>query len=324
MSRRDQPTPPDRGGDQPTAAAVEPTQPAARPDPAPRSAATRAVVADDGGRFDPISALLRSWALLLVCALLGAGLLAAAASVRPVVYTSEAKVLFQSDVSQFLPAGTVGAGAGDADRALSTQADVIVGDTVMAAAAQGLAVDVDDLRDRTLIEVRASSDVIGVQVTNTDAAQAQREAQTLVDSYLTGNQVQGRAALTSQADALQPSIDTLQQQLDALNAQVPPVAVTPAQIANANAAAAATAASRDAVIGRLSDLTTQQDQLRAAATIYPGQVRVLAGADLPTEPSSLSRPVAIALGAALGLVLGILLALLLAARRAARPAATAV
>ena len=309
---------------EPTQPAVEPAQSAVGPAQPRRGAGSRAAVVADGGRFDPVSALLRSWPLLLVCVLLGAGLLAVAVSVRPVTYTSEAKVLFQSDVSQFLPAGTAGGGAGDADRALSTQSDVVLGDAVMTAAAQAAGVEVDDLRDRTVVEAQPSSDVLAVRVTAPDAAEAQREAQALVDNYLTSNKAQGTNALNGRADALQASIDSLQGRLDVLNAQVPPVGVTAAQIAASNAQAAATAASRDALVEQLSDLTTQQDQLRTAASIYPGQVSVLAGADLPTEPSSLGRSVAIALGAALGLVLGMLLALLVAARRAARPAATAV
>jgi len=273
-------------------------------------------VTDGDARFDPISAVVRSWRLVLACLLLGAVLLGAAVLLRPTTYTSEAKVLWQSDVSQFLPAGTVAAGTADADRALSTQADVITGDAVMGAAAKTTGVTTKDLRTRTTIQVQQTSDVLVVQVASTTATKARAQAQALVDSYLASSKQQGTAALTAQADALQQPIDALQAQLAQLNSVVPAPGVTAAQIAAADATAAATAASRNAVIGQLSTLTTQQDQLRAAAALYPGQASVLSGADRPEEPSSPSLPVAVLLGAALGAVLGVLIALARGARRA--------
>jgi uncharacterized protein involved in exopolysaccharide biosynthesis len=242
--------------------------------------------------FDPVTATIQSWRLIAALVLCAAAIAGVGAWLQPSVYESSASVLWQADAGQSLMGASSSNPAG-AERALGTQVDVVLGDQVMNAAASNLGTDVPDLRAATRVEVKEGADVLLVTATGDSPKEARDRTEAVVDGYVSQNREQGRAVLGAQADALQAPIDSITAQIAALTGTSPTAE-----------------ARRTALIGQLSELVRQQDEARASALTYGGQVSVLAAADLSGTPSSISMPVALALGGSVGLVGGVLLALL--------------
>jgi uncharacterized protein involved in exopolysaccharide biosynthesis len=295
-------------------------------DPAPRPDEGELMSYDESGdgRFDPLTAVRRRWWVVVLLAVLGALALGGASAARSPVYTSTANVQWQSGGGQMLPGAQVDRPTGDdAQRALSTQSDVILGDEVMQAAATTVGnVSLKDLRKDASVDVATSSNVLDIAVSGPDAAAAQARAVAVVNSYVAQSKARGVASITSQADALQTPIDQLTTQLTALNAANPTPTLTPGAAAVRIEDPTVTA-QRAALIGQLSDLQRQQSEYRTAAGVYQGEATVLAAPDLPEAPSSLTAPRGAVLGAALGLALGLLIAVLLGARAPKRRVAPA-
>jgi uncharacterized protein involved in exopolysaccharide biosynthesis len=239
---------------------------------------------------------MRSWVLILVCCGIGAVVFGAVTWLRPDSYSSEASLVYQS-AGQGIPGLGDSAGSSDPTRVLSTQAKVVVGDQVLGSARAATELDVDELRERVSVEVDPDSDVMRVTGLGATAAEAQQVANAVATAYIEQNREQGLAAINSQIDALQTAIDTLNSEFDEFSGND-----------------AAAVARRTALIDQIAALARQQEQLRAATSIFEGQVSVITAANLPAGSSTIDPVRGAALGVAAGLAVGLVAAIALHVR----------
>lgn len=219
-------------------------------------------------------------AFLLVA--LSSGLTALAADTRDTTFTSEAKVVFGSQSSDAL----LGRDSlpDDVERALATQAQVVLGDTVMAEAAGSLGVTERTLTRTTEVENVTASNVLAISTTAGSAAEAARRAQVVAEQYVASTRREARQRLTDQATALDQPIADLRATIAAVPRRGPLSDTTALDVS-------------------LNTLLQQQSQLRTASESETGPVSVLADAQAPTSPSSISVSTAAVVGAGLGLTL---------------------
>ncbi|GEM_PF-2970416 len=256
-----------------------------------------------GESMDPVGAAARSWWLVLLATVVGAAAVAGVVALRPVHWTSTAAVAYaQGDPSAAL-LGSAAAPQGDAVRVLNTQLQVAVGDAVLTAAATSVGADPTAMSDLLTVDLEPDSNVIRLSGTAETAAAAQRVTTAVVEAYVANDQQAGHDQLIARVDAVGVTIDSLNSRLDAY----PPTAMQDPR--------------RAAFAGQIAELAQQQEQLRAAAAVYPGHVSLLSAANLPLRPSSPDPRSAGAAGAGLGLVLGLLLAVVRAPRRRPAPGA---
>ncbi|MCY7396083.1 MAG: hypothetical protein LH468_08030 [Nocardioides sp.] len=218
-------------------------------------------------------------ACLLVA--LCAGVAAWAADTRDTTWTSVAKVVYGAQSSDpLLGRDSV---PDDVDRTLATQAQVVLSDTVMSGAAATLEISVPALTRRTEVENVTDSNVLAISTTATAADDAARRAQVVAEQYVATTRSQARQGLTDQAAALDQPIADLRSTIAAAPLRGPLSDTT-------------------ALDASLNNLLQQQSQLRAASSSEKGPVQVLAEAQAPTSPSSVSVATAAVIGAGLGLV----------------------
>lgn len=249
-----------------------------------------------GATFEPISALLRRWRVVPICALVLGGTLALTYALIPERFTSTTVLLVQAAGSdQDLPGLMSGLATGDTDRALNTQAEIIRSDAVVGSVAEGFGMTTQDVRRALEVETREQTHVLIVSGTADEPELAQAFTAAVADAYATLLREEGRQQLLSQADALDDSIETLGARLDDLDTgtadQVDPRAAPYA--------------------AEIAALTREQDRLRTAAAIFDGYVAVLSSADVPLEPSSRTPVRGLLEGVGLGIVIGVLIALAL-------------
>lgn len=246
--------------------------------------------------LDPLEAVAASWRLIVVIALLGALCLALLYALTSDRYSSSTTILFRSgDPSSLVGTLPTGFGSGNSDRALNTQADVILSDAVVEPAARAVGSTASAVRRSIEVETGIDSDVLTLSGQANTASGAQRLTAALADAYVSLNRQEGVRFLETQAEALQAPIASLTARLDALTVAG---SVTPADESR-----------RAALVVQLTELTQEQERLRTNAEIYAGQVVVLSAADKPDIPSSPSPTLGAVQGAALSIVLGVLLAL---------------
>jgi uncharacterized protein involved in exopolysaccharide biosynthesis len=249
-----------------------------------------------GATFEPIRALQRRWWVVPICAVVLGGTLALTYALLPERFTSTTVLLVQSGGSdQDLPGLMSGLAAGDTDRALNTQAEIIRSDAVVGSVAEDFGMTTQDVRRDLEVETREQTNVLIVSGTADEPELAQAFTAAVADAYATLLREEGRRQLLSQADALDDSIDALGARLDDLGTgttdQVDPRAAPYA--------------------AEVAALTREQDRLRAAAAIFDGYVAVLSSADVPLEPSSRTPVRGLLEGVGLGIVIGVLVALAL-------------
>lgn len=263
---------------------------------APASPGERhAQVPQEAGQPSDIAhALRRSWLLIAIITVVGAAFLCVAVTVQPTLYTSQALIEISSDNSTPVLTGRSIEVSNDRARVLNTEANVFLSDSVVDPVASTLKRDREWIREHVQVVTAKDSDVLTVNATAGSAAEAQQIAGQLSVSYQKYSQNRGVQELQAQASALQGPIDALKGSLTNL----PAAAVD----------------QRAAVGDQLGKLTQQQEQIFAAARVYRGQAQVLSAATLPARPSTMTIPMALAIGGALGLVIGATLAI---ARRAA-------
>lgn len=248
--------------------------------------------------------LLLGLCLLVVAGL--SGLSAYAASARGETWTSSASVVYGLESSDRLFGSSTS--SGDVQRTLATQAQVVLGDSVMTAASEQLGIGRQRLVRATTVVNLTDSNVLRISVEAGSGDAATRRAQVVTDQYVANTQAVARAGFADQAAALDAPIAQLRTIIGDSLTNNP--RFNPAALNNA-----------------LTGLLQQQLQLQAAAASETGPVQVLAGADSPRGPSSIGTPTAAVIGAGLGIVVvvGTLLALFFAGRRrfplSARPAA---
>lgn len=252
--------------------------------------------------FDPVRALLRALPLILAVALVGGLVLGALYAARDQEFTSQTKVQFDVGAS---PAAIARQSSGlsgpDAERALNTQRDVVTSDAVLQRVRTAVELSPTVVRRSTTVELDEGSNVLTITATASTPTAARELAAGLADAYAAQSKESGSAQLRGQADALDPAIAQLGEDL-----------------ARAGGDSAAASAIRGSIQSQLVAVAQQQQQLRAAAVAYEGQVSVLAAAGLPEGPSTPGRLRGTAEGAVLGALLGGLIALLLELRRARR------
>lgn len=246
--------------------------------------------------FEPIAALLHHWRVIPIAALVLGAVLALTYAVLPERYTSTAVLLVQpAGADQDLPSLMSGFATGDTDRALNTQAEIILSDAVLGSVAEDFGMTTRDVRRDLEVETRDQTHVLTLSGTAEDPERAQEFTAAVADAYATLVREEGRQQLLSAADALDDSIEALGARLDELATDA---------AAEGDPRAAPYAA-------EIAALTREQDRLRTAASILDGYVSVLSAADLPDEPSSRGPVRGLIEGAALGIVIGVLVALML-------------
>jgi uncharacterized protein involved in exopolysaccharide biosynthesis len=258
--------------------------------------------------FEPIPALLRHWWVVPVGALVLGAVLALTYAVLPDRYTSTAVLLVQpAGADEDLPSLMSGFATADPDRALNTQAEIILSDAVLGNVAEDFGMTTQEVRRDLAVETRDQTNVLTLSGTAEDPERAQEFTAAVADAYATLVREEGRQQLLSAADALDDSIEGLGARLDELATDA---------AAEGDPRAAPYAA-------EIAALTREQDRLRTAASILDGYVSVLSAADLPDEPSSRGPVRGLIEGAALGLVVGVLVALALDWITPSRPAPSA-
>jgi uncharacterized protein involved in exopolysaccharide biosynthesis len=246
--------------------------------------------------FEPIAALLRRWWVVPISALVLGAVLALTYAVLPERYTSTAVLLVQpAGADEDLPGLMSGFATGDPDRALNTQAEIILSDAVLGSVAEDFGMTTREVRRDLEVETRDQTHVLTLSGTAEDPERAQEFTAAVADAYATLVREEGRQQLLSAADALDDSIEALGARLDELATDA---------AAEGDPRAAPYAA-------EIAALTREQDRLRTAASILDGYVSVLSAADLPDEPSSRGPVRGLIEGAALGIVIGVLVALAL-------------
>lgn len=239
--------------------------------------------------------LTRSPGVMVVALFLLAVVAGASAAVwlaveaRPTIWTSSANVVYGAQSSDRLLGSS--SQSGDVQRTLATQTQVVLGDDVMEAAAKELDVDLVDLVEDTSVENLTDSNVLRISVEATSPSRAAEAAQIVADAYVTYSRDLARDRLATQADALNQPVAQLREIL----AQLIGEERTP----NTNALNAS-----------LTALLQQQLQLTAAAQSEDGPAQIIATAQEPRDPSSMSPLTGAFIGGVLGLVVvaGLLLA----------------
>ena len=242
---------------------------------------------------DPIAAATRFWPVILLSALVTAGVLAGLAAARPPSWTSTESVLYGSDSSNLLSGAAPS--TSDVQRTLATQAQIVLSDQVLAGAASRLDVPLRDLRKDVQVTDLPDSNVLTISVSAASAQEAKRRTELVTNGYVAYSTKVARKSLADQAESLSPSINQLRRQL--------------ARIGDTSAG------DSSPLTSALSSLVQRQIQLSSAAEAEEGAARVISTAELPETPSSVSTKSAAVVGAGIGLVLGFGLALLLGRRR---------
>ncbi|GLZ48425.1 hypothetical protein Acsp06_46100 [Actinomycetospora sp. NBRC 106375] len=140
-----------------------------------------------------------------------------------------------------------------------------------------------DLRENVSVTAVPDSDILIIEGDGPSAEDARTLTSTVASSYGNYSRESEKRALQDQADGMQRPIDSVRARLGT---------VSPAQ-----------EGARTALNNQLADFVERQEQLRTAAEIFPGQVQVLAAADFPERPSSLTPALGAATGGAIGLLL---------------------
>lgn len=241
--------------------------------------------------FDPIKAVASSWKLIFVLAVIGAAVLVALSSVRPVQYTSHSTLLFTPSNPTDPTGGTV-TSATDIATALNTQSEIVLSDDVLQPVAARLGTTSLNLRKRLTVTTSTDSNILTVDGRAGTGAGAQDLTRSVVASYQQADKAQAGKQLQTQIAAVQASINA-----------------TSSMLSRINGLGAGAEANRGALTAQLTTLAAQEQQLKTATALYAGQVSTLTTADLPIGPSS-SGPVKSGVeGAVLGGVVGILLGL---------------
>lgn len=203
-------------------------------------------------------------ATFVVLVLIGAAVGLLATALLPKVYAAQASVRY-----------SLGRGAGEADRELSTQSVLITGREVLQGAATATGVPVDYLQNNTTAVVVPNSEIIEIQVRHRNRATGVQLADAVTKRYLE------IAEATSPRAAVQKQLDDLQKQL-------------------ATAAVAQQAELRlrvAAVQGQLDDLASTENLASIAAPAY--------SLPDPVFPNTLAT---VGIGALAGVVLAALVA----------------
>lgn len=250
-------------------------------------------------------------AIVLVSTVLGAAAVGSGSALAGPEYTSEAQILWDPGALEYLGSTPAPENPDALDRQVNDQRQVVLSDAVVGEAAQSLDMDPEDLREAVAIEVQPGTSVLTVAGSADDAEDALALTTTLTSAYVDHARDSGTDALLRQADLLQPTIDRLLGELEAVDAELGEVS---AQLAATPVTSPAYGvlsarfdrlATRSADIGnRLADQLGQQETLRGTADSFPGQAFVIREPLVPEEPSSLSLPTALVLGAAIGLFIG--------------------
>lgn len=240
----------------------------------------------------PITALRRSWFLVVGFGLLVAVLLAGYTTVSGKTYSSSAVlrvcVSCNPDPTSTNPINE------DPARIVATEQALFLSDRVLTATATALGLP--PVRIPKVIKVigGTTTDVLVLEATASTAAEAQHRAKVASETYVAQAADAGKAKL-------QTDISDIQDQITTAQATAGDVGLT---------TVAGQAAEQSLV-----DLRATLAQLHKALDSYAPTITVTASAYLPASPSSTSPKKAGALGLVIGLVLGAGLALLRAARR---------
>lgn len=231
----------------------------------------------------------RLWLLVIPPVVLACVVFAISAA-QPSTYAASSKVIINNPDSR----GVFDAGTGaarDPQRAIQTEIQVILGQTVRRSAQKGL--------DGTAsVSARAVgiTDIVEITATSTDPEVAARTANAYADAYIEHRRKSAEETLDTAQKEIQTTVDTLQQQITALDGAI--AAAGPAQ-------QGALVEQRNALIAQQSQFSQRLDQLRVDATLQRSNVELVDSAEIPTDPVS-PQPLRDALlAAALGLLVAI-------------------
>ena len=203
-------------------------------------------------------------------------------SLRGPTYESTAQIQINVAPSSSVQLSTLT--SDEATRVLATQRDILLGDDVMAAAAQRLNASPTAVRQQVAVTASQDSDVLMITGSAPTPEGAQTIASAVSESFIALNEQTEQQNLIDQADALDNEISSLSETLKSLTATDP-----------------ASTARRGALSARYGDLITQQQALRAQATAFKGDAKLITAAQSDIKRSSVGVLTAGVLGAGLGL-----------------------
>jgi polysaccharide biosynthesis transport protein len=240
---------------------------------------------------DYVAVLRRQrWLIVLAAALgLGAGLGYSFASTP--VYSGTAKVLVRPMSLDPLDSGTD-------DFTVETEREVVLSSAVARIAARRLgAPSPQGLLEHVEVEIPAESRVMEIAYSDPDPNRAYMAAGAFADAYLEFRTRQALNAALRVTSDIQRRIDERLAELEEINEVI--ASATPGSVDHQNALYR-----REVIVGQLSVLETQQASV-SAPTLDAGSV---IGRRRPTEPSSPSYPLNLALGLFFGGFLGVVVA----------------
>lgn len=221
--------------------------------------------------------LWRARRLLVVLALIGAGLGALAWYVLPQSFTSSTKVLLQ--------------GADD-ESVVSTAAQVAMGRGVVQRAIAGLGWQPGSVADDAVSAEAAQGSVITITASAGEPGRAQALAARVTKEYIAlTTEVADRAA-DAAAEAFSGRQEDLQRQIEELDASID------------GQSSGLLAARRTELLGALHDIQQQIAEARAEAAVGTASLQVIEPATEPETSSTPTLPVLCAGGAALAVALG--------------------
>lgn len=231
----------------------------------------------------------RLWLLILPTLLLG-GLAYGVSATRASTYEASSKVIINNPDSRGVFDADTGA-ARDPQRAIQTEIEVILGQSVR----QGAAKEVDGA---AAVSARAVgiTDIVQITATSRDPDVAAKTANAYADAYIAHRRRSAEATLTTARKEIQSTVDSLQEQIAQLDAAI--------GFANPGEQGALVER-RNALITQQSAFSQRLDQLQVDATLQRSNVELVDSARVPTDPVS-PQPIRDALLAAL---LGLLAAL---------------
>lgn len=257
----------------------------------------------------PTAAVAGLVAALLVLPTAGAAGLSA---LQPPVYAAQVDVLYE---------GPVTGSAQSIERELATQQVLMTSRPLVDRAARAAGVPGQELAAAATVEVVEESNVLRLQVADTDPDRARAAARAIVDEYVAAVREQAATSggAAQERDLLAAQVQDLTAQLAEKVAQVANLAATPSPSASVQSQQRAAEAEAQLIRQRLSEV--QKQALAAELSVLEessGRAQVLAEPSLLDDPIAPQPLRAAAGGALVGLVLAAALVALLRLRHQPR------
>lgn len=250
--------------------------------------------------------LRRRLPVIIIAALLLAGVGAVVGTVLPKTYTASAKVIFARPIAGPLLGSTTS--SNDAGRSAATELEVLNSDTVLLAAEKAVGHTVS-----ATVSAVTGADVASVSATASTAAGAARDANAYVKAYTDLRSAQLNAIFKGAISTLQTQITNTDNAIKPLDAQVAAAATgTGTQLPTT---LSVVGPARDALLKHKTDLLNRLDDLMLATGVADALPKVASAATPPGAPSTLKPALFAGLGLLGGLLLGVWLAMTLERRR---------